>query len=111
VSNVIDLASRRPAPDDPHGSGDARCLACGYEWVQVAPVGDFSFDCPKCHATCGVWAAPFKLPGTEYAVFSCRCGCQHFALALHQGGDWHLLCRKCGRFHEPGGILDGTRSP
>lgn len=38
MSNIHDLSQERVARE-PHSTGPARCLDCGYEWVAVSPTG------------------------------------------------------------------------
>lgn len=83
-----------PEKDDPHLSGEARCIGCGQEWVAVAPVGTWQLECPNCHCMKGI----FKLPvgaGAGDPEFTCQCGCVAMSAYLSKGKFW-LRCMSCG---------------
>ena len=39
-------------------SGDARCIACGHEWVAVVPVGTMELECIECKTMLGMFVWP-----------------------------------------------------
>ncbi len=82
MADVIDLSDYQP-----HISGDAKCLACGYEWMAVAPIGTIELECPECHTFKGVF---FLLTAPD-VIFVCTCGNEHFYL-----GEEYPMCSKCG---------------
>ena len=51
--NVITLDDHRP-----HQSTYVACLACGKDWVAVAPADVVHFECPVCRVLCGVEVKP-----------------------------------------------------
>jgi hypothetical protein len=104
MTNVVSLDSRRP---DPHVAGPAKCLACGKEWVSVAPLGTFTLECPECHTERGVYVAPIGM-STDYSLWTCTidgCGCQHMTIAKHYEGGYWIACCKCGALHSIGSVF------
>jgi hypothetical protein len=84
---------KRPVPKDetePHGSGEAFCIACSHTWQAVAPVGTVDLECPSCHCHKGKWKFEFY-PSESQLVRVCDCGNQLFYLTP----DGHL-CANCG---------------
>lgn len=87
MGNVIEFRRQ-----DPHGSGEAKCLACGYEWATVVPIGETLLTCPSCECHKGVLKYPYGFTeGT--LVRECNCGCQLFFLSI----DGHM-CANCGTY-------------
>jgi len=82
MTNVISLDEYKP-----HISGDAKCLTCGYEWFETAPIGTVELECSKCSTFKGVFVG-MTAPET---VWECSCGNQHFYIDS-QGA----MCAKCG---------------
>jgi transcription elongation factor Elf1 len=100
MSNVVDLAARRKPvePEAPYLRGDAFCLACGHEWLAVAPIGtDTSkLECSVCHASRGVFKHHVVYANTQ--SWTCA-ACQGFlfALFLHPTTNTpSLACAGCG---------------
>jgi hypothetical protein len=95
MGDVVTLAGRR---DDggPHCSGEARCIACGHEWVAVAPVGTVHFECPACGTSRGTYKNPVgAAPGDR--VYQCTCGSENFFFKLSEDdGRTLILCSGCG---------------
>lgn len=86
-----EVISLRPK-DEPHASGEAFCIQCGYEWIAVAPVGTTQLACPECATMKGLWKFPFA-PSVGTLVRECNCGNQLFYLTT----EGHL-CAKCGTY-------------
>lgn len=87
MSDVVELASRRK---EPHLSGKARCAACRYEWVQVAPVGVDWMECPQCHLMKGRYLHP-AIPEANEEIWQCACGCDVFMVTRKV-----IFCINCG---------------
>lgn len=85
--NVVSLDSYRP---NPHLSGPAKCMACGYEWVAVAPVGTHRLECSQCHTMRGTWRYPCT-GGEGEPFWTCNCGSDLFVLTSKS-----LICTACG---------------
>lgn len=58
--------------DTPHNAGKARCMTCGHEWVAVAPVGTFWFECGECHSMKGHYI--YHCSPTRGLMWTCNCG-------------------------------------
>lgn len=86
-SSVIDLAQARIARS-PHLSGDAKCLACGHQWVAVAPVGTVWLECPACSLERGRYVAQVERPGPHW-----HCGCGNDLFRVTPDGPY---CPNCG---------------
>lgn len=71
TARVLEFPS--PGDDQPHLSGPAHCVKCGYEWAAVAPVGTVWMDCPSCAAECGTFSGPMLEPPGGL-VWHCHCG-------------------------------------
>jgi hypothetical protein len=83
AATIHDLDAYRP-----HLSGPARCLACGYCWVTVAPVGTVvGLEC----AQCGLSQGSFEGLISPETRFVCQCWCDIYYL-LPAG----CLCVRCG---------------
>lgn len=84
-------------PEEKPGSwarGRAICIGCRHEWEQVAPTGDWQFDCSNCGAHKGIFKYPFgAVEGDEF--FSCNCGCEALTAYMRKGKFW-LRCMNCG---------------
>lgn len=71
MGDVVNILDRQP-----HLSGEAKCLACGDEWVAVAPVGTATLECTACGLHKGVFK---RLCGpSDGVVWICNCGCDAF---------------------------------
>jgi len=86
MGEIVDLQSKRP-----HNTGGARCLACKHEWVAVADIGAWSFECPSCGLDKGQFIA--TCVPAEY--FQCNCGCSHYMITKT-----HAICCNCGLAEE-----------
>lgn len=93
---IISLDSRR---SEPHHTGPAVCLACGHEWVSVAPIGVYELECPSCLTMRGVYRLPLGHLGPDYAVWTCKCGYEHMDIFAHKDGGWWIVCARCGELH------------
>lgn len=90
MSNVLAFPAKESKQQ--HGSGEARCMSCGHNWIAVAPVGEVLFECPECLAVKGHYLYPFDFAdGTM--VRECNCGCRLFFLST----EGHL-CAHCGSY-------------
>jgi hypothetical protein len=85
---------KRPEKHESWGQGLAICIGCRHEWHQVAPVGDFQFDCPSCGSNKGIFKYPFGAHVGD-SVFKCNCGCEALTAYMHKGKFW-LRCMNCG---------------
>jgi predicted RNA-binding Zn-ribbon protein involved in translation (DUF1610 family) len=72
----------------PHLAGEAKCIACGHEWVSVCPVGVAFFECPKCgvHKGCMKYETVRDDP-----IWTCSCGNNYFTMTQHG-----MYCPACG---------------
>lgn len=91
MGEVIDLSEKRQE-SVAHLSGEARCTACGHEWVAVAPLGCVALECPACHTMKGLYRHGC-IPETHWV---CNCGCDAFALD-DQG---NTICYNCGTYQQ-----------
>lgn len=91
------LPFRRPEPSDPHLSGEAHCIGCGHDWVAVAPVGVWQFECPSCTTMKGIYRYPVGAAEGD-AYFRCTCGCEALT-AYYRAGHFYLKCMSCGTDH------------
>lgn len=90
MAEIVSLVERMP-----HGSGEARCMDCGYRWVAIARTGQTSLDCPSCEGERGMWRHPFG-PVKGDMAFSCNhCECE-FMYALIRRGKTSIFCSGCG---------------
>lgn len=53
TDKVINLDDRRP-----HKAVYAACMTCGKDWVEAAPVGTHTFECPVCKTLTGTQVKP-----------------------------------------------------
>jgi predicted RNA-binding Zn-ribbon protein involved in translation (DUF1610 family) len=83
MGEVVELSDYKP-----HLSGDAICLACGCEWVQVAAVGTTELKCPDCELFKGV----FRHLVTPDRVWECL-ECGNRLWYLNKNG---FMCGRCG---------------
>jgi len=89
MGDVVEIGKKK---SDPHLSGEARCIACGHEWVAIAPTGGTELECPECRAMLGMFIWP-TTPKSEM-VWTCDCGCQLFYIV-----DTGNQCYRCGDVH------------
>jgi len=82
MNNVINLQEHKP-----HLSGNAKCLACDYKWVAVAPIGTVDLECPEC----GTWKGVYTGLTAPDTVWQCDCGNQHFYISQEDA-----MCSRCG---------------
>lgn len=101
-AKVVSLADERLARQ-PHLTGDAKCLSCGHEWVAVAPVGSYEFECPECKAVRGVWDGFISVPPNRMWYVCNNCDCPHFTFQTRGPEDSILIavCVGCGAHHKP----------
>ena len=100
TNNIVTMRPSRGLKMTPHHEGEAVCLACGHEWVAVAPVSVFELECGECGTLRGVYKYPFVMP--SYATYTCTvdgCGCQHVTIEMHKDGGYWIACCKCGHLH------------
>ena len=73
-----------------HLAAEAKCLACGEEWVAVAEQCEdiVGLECPACHTMRGVFNHNFA---PDEAIV-CVCGSMHFCVTPN----WVLVCLACG---------------
>ncbi len=91
---IVTLSEARQAreAEQPHLTGDAKCLACRHIWTAVAPVGSTSsLQCPSCGTDRGVFAGAITPPGGH--VWRCDCGNDTFNLTPAGA-----LCLGCGDY-------------
>lgn len=89
MDNVVEIFGNK---NDPHLSGEAKCIACSHDWVAIAPVGVMELECPKCESMLGMFIWP-TAPKSE-KVWTCDCGCQLFYIV-----DDGNQCYRCGDVH------------
>jgi len=100
TSNVVSLAAHRP-----HLAGNARCTACGHEWVAVAPIGSTWLRCPVCETERGLMKGPVQ-PNEGELTFSCNCGCDVFGIRSNETGNVWIYCVACGTVQDPWRSID-----
>jgi len=83
MADIINLDEHRP-----HLSGRAHCMACGHDWVAVAPVGDATLICPECGLRKGLFQHFIDHEGERWV---CACGCDVFCITRE-----HTYCILCG---------------
>ncbi len=89
MGQVIQI--RKTEEDEtPHLSGEAVCIECGYECVQVCPVGVIWSECPKCHSMKMHMKYPVQRDNMEW---ECKCGNRLFKVT--QDG---YYCPNCGEW-------------
>lgn len=84
MGDVVEISDYKP-----HASGESKCLACGYKWVAVAPVGVVELKCPECETMRGVWSQP--LVPDAYVWYCHECGND-----IHFATKDYLCCARCG---------------
>lgn len=89
MGEVIDLFRR--GHDDPHATGQARCIACGHEWQASTPVGDPWMPCPSCGTHRGIFKFTFLRAQDPH--WTCQCGNQLFYITRDGA-----YCPACGDF-------------
>jgi hypothetical protein len=88
VVALEDLKLRR----QPHGTGEAKCSGCQYEWTAVVPVGVVDLECPKCLTMKGRLVFPYELAD---GTLERRCVCQNNLFKLTPEG---YFCPNCGDY-------------
>ena len=88
-ANVIEIGDYQNAPAM---SGETRCLACGHEWVAVAPVGTVFLECPSCSLVKGMLKYPCEREGEHW---ECNCGNSLFHITPDG-----VYCPNCGEWAE-----------
>ena len=93
MGDIVEISDYKP-----HLSGDAKCLACGYTWVCVAPAGTVDLRCPKCDTMTGVyyWLAR---PDTTWVCHEC----QNDVWFMSKSGYW---CARCGNHGDYEDFID-----
>ena len=80
-------------------SGAAMCMACGYHWVQVAPIPPLGIieglACPNCDSSRGQFLYPFPTKATEDVLECDTCESVNFHVVLNDGAP-KLHCVGCG---------------
>ena len=76
----------------PHLSGEAKCVACGHEWVAVCPVGVSFLECPKCGVFKGCMKYDVQRDGNHW---HCKCGGCEFRITPDG-----TYCPACGAWQE-----------
>ena len=95
MGEVVTFAGRRN-DDGPHCSGEAKCIACGHDWVAVAPVGVVHFECPSCSLMRGAFKHPIAAAEGDH-VYLCACGSDNFFIRLSKhDGRTQIMCAGCG---------------
>jgi len=89
VGKVVKIGKEKT---ETHLTGEARCVACGHNWVAAAPVGVMELECPGCQSMLGMFIWPTS-PKSE-KVWTCDCGCQLFYIV-----DVGNQCYRCGDIH------------
>lgn len=89
-SNI--LAFRPREKQDPHITGDARCISCEYEWVAVAPVGAVWLECPACGSRKGLMRFACERDGLQWT-----CGCDNTLFHVTPDG---IYCPNCGEYQQ-----------
>ena len=76
-------------------TGPAKCMACGYEYVAVSPVGVAVMECPECHCHRATWKG-LAVPSNDKKVWVCNCGNDLFMI-VDDGG---IMCAVCGLYQK-----------
>lgn len=84
---VISLASRKPEPTN---AGEAKCLACGREWIAVAPISVIALECPSCGMLRGLFKYLCEREGPHW---QCNCGNKLFRVTPEG-----YYCPNCGEW-------------
>lgn len=103
MADVLQFPPRRNEPSQTHLSGEATCLACGHNWVAVAPTGcpannpddRASLECPRCTALKGVFKR-FTVYDDCPTWHCARCSGFLFTAFLAAGDVPTLGCASCG---------------
>lgn len=84
--------------EGPSVSGEAKCAACGYEYVAAVPAKDaWDMVCPKCYCA----KAYFRYPAEPKSgsLWTCSCGCDVFRVCANEHGIYQgILCINCGQW-------------
>lgn len=86
MSNVIPFERH---VTEPHGNGEAFCMACSHTWKAVVPVGVTELECPECKTMKGRYT--FAFAPSMKTVWECNCGNHLFN--FDQSG---IFCPNCG---------------
>jgi DNA-directed RNA polymerase subunit RPC12/RpoP len=91
---------RLPANDTARGwaSGDAICIGCKHEWIQVSPVGSRWLECPACSSNKGIYKQPFGADEGD-SVFRCSYCDSEALTAFYRRDLFYLMCMSCGVDH------------
>ena len=78
-NNIVpfDRPTGAPEPEGSWISGEARCQACGHEWVAVAQAPAPWLLCPSCESVKGLFKWPCR-PGEGAKIWVCNCGSEAF---------------------------------
>jgi hypothetical protein len=91
TANVVKFYKKDDKPvHEQTAAGEAFCLQCRHEWVQVAPTGTTRFECPKCLTMKGLFKFEHG-PNDNELRRECHCGNQLFYLTP----EGHM-CANCG---------------
>lgn len=78
--------------EQPHKTGEARCMSCAHQWIAVAPIGVTWMECPACSAEKGYFIYPCLRDGNHW---TCNCGNDLFQIT--QEGTY---CPNCGNWQQ-----------
>ncbi len=87
MGELVSLAEKREDQES-YSTGEVRCVACGHEWIQVAPKSLSWFECEKCGLHKGNWKYPFERGEVR---FVCNCGNVNFQIVPGA-----IYCPACG---------------
>ena len=77
--------------NEPHASGQCKCMACGNEWAGIVSLPHAcDLECPECGLMRGAFKYPLHLSEGR-VVFQCNCGCEHFVIEPDGA-----MCISCG---------------
>jgi len=95
MGKVINFPKKAPETDqDQSWCGEAFCIQCGAEWMDVAQTGIVQLECPECKTMKGLLKFPFHFQEGAL-VRQCNCGNQLFYLSP----EGHL-CANCGIYQQ-----------
>lgn len=98
MSEVVQFKRPPAKPEAEWASGEAICIGCRHQWVQVSPVGTRWLECPGCGSNKGIYKQPFGA-GEGDSVFTCG-DCDNEALTAYKHeGLFYLRCMSCGTDH------------
>jgi hypothetical protein len=75
-------------------SGNAKCIDCGHEWVQVAPHGTLWLDCQSCKLERGRFVRHCERAGEHFHCIACN---NDLFYATREG----FYCPGCGEWMVP----------